>query len=158
MYTAEEDYITTGFHNITITAENHVTQGIQIVTERIDVLYPILVPHIEIYTPTRDIFLVHPQDLIQFNVSVVKASRLRADLSCQKDLSVGLHRLSHYIQGSIEEPSIIQNNVDRVYCDIVIALHDSINKDPKASHFSNDCLLMDTTYLFYLHSSFRILQ
>lgn len=86
----EVDYITTGFHNITITAENHVTPEVITETQTFDILYPILSPNIEIYTPTRDIFLVHPSDLIQFNVSVVKASRVQISLECSTGITVSI--------------------------------------------------------------------
>lgn len=113
VYLTEPDYGATGFHNLTITAENHVTPERLTVTERIDVLFRIDTPTVEIYTPTWDTFLVHPSDLIQLNVSVEKASRMRTSFSCSRNQGVcHLNQLYHMIAGRYS------SNIMSYYCSV----------------------------------------
>lgn len=82
------DYRVTGYHNFTITAENHVTPEVVTQTVEIDVLYRIEGVVIEIDTPTWDDLLVHPDDVVSFNIAVDTASRVDIYLNCSDGTTV----------------------------------------------------------------------
>lgn len=91
VYLNISDYLVTGYHDVTIEAENHVTGSVVTETVTVDVLYKIVNPRIEITTPTWDSYLVHPGDDIRFNVSVDFASRVDISLLCSDGQGVSLH-------------------------------------------------------------------
>ena len=84
------DYKVTGYHDITIEAVNHVTGSTVSDTGTVDVLYMIGNPEIDITTPTWDDFLVHPGDVIRFDVSVDFASRVDVRLLCSDGQNVSI--------------------------------------------------------------------
>ena len=84
------DYKVTGYHDITIEAVNHVTGSTVSDTVTVDVLYMIVNPVIDITTPTWDDFLVHPGDVIRFDVSVDFASRVDVRLLCSDGQNVSI--------------------------------------------------------------------
>ena len=82
----EQEYVEPNNYPLILTATNAVTESVQTISETIKVLYGIVNPSVQLSQP----LILHPDDLIEFTVSVDRGSQMQFNMSCTDTHSVGV--------------------------------------------------------------------